>query len=108
MMEEIIRLPFNDPDGSSAMGPEGGETTRAAFDNIDDFHGFSLAAGNITDAAGNLYPTPYQVFSLSVTVSPGSETITGLSGAITGVNVIVTVQDASGTSWTIQQFVPGT
>ncbi|HDZ22796.1 hypothetical protein LCGC14_0321110 [marine sediment metagenome] len=52
MMEEILAKPFNDPDGASAPGPETGESSRAAFDNIDDYHGYDESAGSVTNAYG--------------------------------------------------------
>lgn len=53
MMEEILAKPFNDPDGPSAPGPETGESSRAAFDNIDDYHSYDEPAGSVTDAYGS-------------------------------------------------------
>ena len=52
MMEEVLAKPFNDPDGPSAVGPETGESSRAAFDNIDDYHGYNESAGSVTNAYG--------------------------------------------------------
>ena len=40
LMEEIISKPFDDPQGSEALGPDGGESSRALFDNIDDYDGY--------------------------------------------------------------------
>jgi len=45
LMEEVISRPFVDPtDGSVNPGPEPDETARPAFDNIDDYHGYSDAS----------------------------------------------------------------
>ena len=52
LMEEIISKPFADPDGLSSPGPEVGESARADFDNIDDYHGYAEAAGEILDGRG--------------------------------------------------------
>jgi prepilin-type N-terminal cleavage/methylation domain-containing protein len=41
LMEEITAKPFADPDGPSALGPEVGETSKALFDNMDDYHGYA-------------------------------------------------------------------
>ena len=38
LMEEIISKPFDDPQGSEAMGPDAGESSRPFFDNIDDYN----------------------------------------------------------------------
>jgi Tfp pilus assembly protein PilV len=58
MMEEILSKPFNDPQGASAPGPESGETRRSRFDNVDDYHGYAEAAGQIADANGVVIDTP--------------------------------------------------
>ena len=47
LMEEILSLPFDDPDGQSSPGPEPGETSRSLFDNIDDYHGLQEPAGQM-------------------------------------------------------------
>ena len=55
MMEEILSRPFNDPDGGDRTpGPEPGETPRSGFDNIDDYHGYTEAAGNVRSRDGRL------------------------------------------------------
>ncbi len=40
LIEEIISKPFDDPQGSEARGPDAGESSRASFDNIDDYDGY--------------------------------------------------------------------
>lgn len=107
LIEEIVRLPYDDPDGTTTFGPDPGESSRAQFDDINDFHGFSQSAGALTNAAGVLYDPAYQQFSRSVSVSAGSQTVAGLGAAYPGVTVQVTVTDAAGTSWTVTAFVPG-
>ena len=47
LMEEILAKPFDDPQGASLPGPESGESSRADFDNIDDYHGYAEGAGQI-------------------------------------------------------------
>jgi len=49
MMEEVISKPFDDPDGLGGMGPDGGETSRALFDNIDDFDGYKDGYSEVID-----------------------------------------------------------
>lgn len=43
LMTEILRQDYQDPDGHSAFGCEIGESssTRADFDDVDDYHGWS-------------------------------------------------------------------
>ncbi len=106
LMEEVLRLPYNDPDGTSSPGPEAGETDRGRFDNIDDYNGFGEAAGTLVDLADAPYDSAYQGFSRSVTVAAASETVAAFGSAIPGMSITVAVTDDSGTTWTLQQFVP--
>lgn len=57
LMAEITRLPYSDPDTITvALGPEAGETTRAHYDDVDDYHGFSETGPRTRDGvllAGN-------------------------------------------------------
>jgi type II secretory pathway pseudopilin PulG len=43
LMTEILRRNYQDPDGQSVFGREPGESasTRADFDDVDDYHGWS-------------------------------------------------------------------
>jgi Tfp pilus assembly protein PilV len=112
LIDEILRLPYDDPDGASTPGPESGETTRAAFDNIDDYHGFTeagsltITAGTLMDATGTAYSDPYQFFTQSVTVATSTQNVTALGGNIAGVLVTVTIADDNGQSWSLESFVP--
>ncbi len=45
LMEEIISKPFDDPAGGGGLGPDGGESSRALFDNIDDYNGYEDGYG---------------------------------------------------------------
>lgn len=38
VLEVILAYPFDDPDGPGTIGPDAGESTRADFDDADDFH----------------------------------------------------------------------
>jgi len=105
LLDEVLRLPYSDPDGASSPGPESGETSRASFDNLDDYHGFSQAAGSITEFSGAAHPSGYQAFSRSVTVTASFVTITGYVTALPGQTVTVTVQDAGETVCTLTRFV---
>jgi len=101
LMEEILRLPYTDPDA-------GGEVGRANFDNIEDFNGFSEAAGTLSDASGTPYDAPFQKFSRSASAVPANGgagiTITGFGSALPGVTITVTVQDTAGATWTLTRF----
>jgi len=58
LMEEILSQPFRDPQGSSAPGPESGETSRELFDNVDDYHGYAEPAGEIVAVNGQVVDCP--------------------------------------------------
>lgn len=106
MMDEILRLPYDDPDGSSNPGPDGGEYARNTYDNLDDYHGFSESAGNLRDVAGMAYETTYDDFARSVAVVAGSETVAGFGPAIAGVLITVTVTDSHTATWSVEHFYP--
>lgn len=105
MVEEILALPYADPDGASNPGPETGEPGRAQFDNIDDYHGFAQQPGQISDWRGSDYPVEYQDFSRSVAVSYGPLTVAGVGTSVQGLSITVTVTDAGGRQWIITRFV---
>jgi len=70
MMEEILRLPFHDPDDktSYSLGPDVGETGPANFDNIDDFHNYNELPGQVKDAVWVVFTDQmYANFSRDVT-----------------------------------------
>ena len=105
LMEEILSKPYSDPGGASALGPEAGETTRALFDNADDYHGFSGAAGSLATADGTAYASEFQVFSRSVTCSSTTVTIASLSVSVSALQIVVTVSDTSGTVLTLTRVM---
>ena len=105
LMDEVLHLPYDDPQGASTPGPEGGETGRSAFDNADDYHGFSEAAGSLADASGTVYPTAFQTFSRSVTAAYSSVSVTGFADPLPALTVTVTVQDDAGQTWTLTRVI---
>jgi len=107
MMEEILVLPYDDPEGGVVIGPDAGETTRQQFDDIDDYHGFTEAAGTLTDAEGNLYNDLYQGFTRSVTVATGSVDVAAFGAAQNGLTITTAVQEGTtGRTWVVTRFVP--
>jgi MSHA pilin protein MshD len=91
LMDEILRLPFNDPQGYTTMGPDPGET-RTTFDNVDDYYGYTDGGtATITDLAGNPYPDTYSGFTRSVTMTAISTSPAGWNRTLTGLLVTVTV-----------------
>jgi MSHA pilin protein MshD len=105
LMEEILSKPYLDPGGASALGPEAGETSRALYDNADDYHNYSEAAGALKTAAGTLYGSDFQAFSRSVTCSSTTVNIASLSVNTSALQIVVTVSDASGTIQTLTRVM---
>ncbi len=103
LMEEVLSLPYNDPQGATGMGPDSGETGRSLYDNIDDYHGHSESAGNLTDPLGQSYPSGYAGFTRSATVATTTRVFPGLA-TLDGVNITVTVQ-SGGQQWELLRFV---
>jgi MSHA pilin protein MshD len=71
LLEEIAAKPYADPsDGSTALGPEAGETTRGLFDNVDDYHGYSDTTSGLTMLDGSAVSrADGLVFARDVTVT---------------------------------------
>jgi hypothetical protein len=105
-MQRIVSLPYTDAGGVQTPGPEAGETSPSKYDNMDDYHLYAEAAGQIKNAGGVLMPAEYQVFSRQVTAQYGASTVTGLGGPLAGLSVTVTVTDGKGSTWTLTRFVP--
>ena len=92
MMEEILSKPFYDPNGYVTPGPDPGESSRGLYDNLDDYHGYSEAAGSIRNAAGDLCTDPLS-YGLSRSVAAEYVYVSGqdTSGPPTFIRVTVTV-----------------
>jgi hypothetical protein len=55
LLEEIAAKPYADPtDGTMTLGPESGETSRALFDNLDDYHNYTDRANSGTSTLTTL------------------------------------------------------
>jgi len=94
LMEQILRLPFHDPNGSDydfIPGPESGD-----FDNIDDYHNYIEAQGQVKDVDGALFTdtdSRYANFSREVTCEYHAMSPQPVPGSLEECNFIsVTVQ----------------
>lgn len=104
LMEEILALPYSDPDGDpQGIGPDPTENSRTKFDNIDDYCGEDADAGGVVDADGNAYPGPMQRFARSVSCT--ATTLNPLGTDTAGLEVTVTVTDDGDTVATLIRFV---
>ena len=105
LVEEVLALPYADPEGAAGAGPDTGESNRSRFDNADDFEGFSESIGSVVDAAGNAYGKLFQRFGRSVAAKYGQQTVSGFADPIDGLAVTVTVTDDRGLTWTLSRFI---
>jgi len=82
LMEEILAHRFSDEteDYAFHVGPDPGESSRALFDNIDDYDGYGEKPGGIVNVAGEVIDDPAAF---------------GLSRHVTAKYVYVTGQDKS-------------
>jgi len=105
-MAEVMSKTYFDPDDAGLVtpGPDAGETSRTLYDNHDDFHGFSEAAGALTDQAGNAYPSEYDRFARTVSTSYQASAVTVYTLPYPGIEVTATVTDDQGQSWTLTRL----
>jgi len=53
LLDEITSKPYVDPtDWSTSLGPEPDETSRALFDNVDDYHGYADSTSALRELDG--------------------------------------------------------
>jgi MSHA pilin protein MshD len=104
LMDEIIRLPYTDPHGYTNLGPDPGENTRSQYDNIKDYHGYTDGPTNLSDLAGNVYPSELQGFTRSVVMTPTTLTPPGWPMGPTGLLITLTVQKNGVTLVTLQRM----
>ncbi len=106
MLEEIASREYRDPTSPTTFGRETGETARVQLNDADDYHGYTEAAGAVSDFTAVPYPTVDQAFSRSVTVTATTFTVTELGRDFPGLNIVVTVQARSGQQWQFSRFIP--
>ncbi|MCX5662254.1 MAG: hypothetical protein NTW19_21455 [Planctomycetota bacterium] len=98
LMEEILTKPYAEPSG----GPG---ATRATFVGVDDYNGYSEAAGTLVDATLTAYPSAYAGLSRSVAVAAGTLAITPMGVSQQGKTVTITISDGKGSTWTLVRFI---
>ena len=84
------------------FGPDAGETTRALFDNVNDYHGFQMLAG-IQDITGMTISglSGYQVTGVTVTAAGGTFSLSDSQDALL---IAVTVTGPAGVSVTLHGY----
>lgn len=106
LLEEILSKPYADPEGETGFGPDTGETVRASFDNVDDYHGSLESIGMLADHAGSLYSDDYQSLERSVSIVSVINSVASLGGDHAGLQVTVSVNEPGGRVWSVERFVP--
>lgn len=123
LLEEVELMPFTycDPDDASAvsaqsavvggigcattveaMGPEAGETRGSAtnpFDNVNDYAGFSMAAGAVTDITGGAAVGGY-----SAAVAVAEAALGATVPATESLRITVTVTGPDGVAVTLDGY----
>ena len=97
LMSEILPNAYVEPDDTPVFGPESGETddTRLAFDDVDDYHGWSSTSLQSKDGTALVNVTGWKREVEVVYVDPGN--ISNVSGTDTGLKrITVTVTDPIG------------
>jgi len=95
LLSEIIQNRFEEPDETVVFGPEGSETARSSYDDVDDYHGWSAGPPEARDGTAIAHLTGWQ---RSVTVeNVDTDTLASAGGTRTGLKKItVTVTDPAG------------
>lgn len=114
LLTEISAKPLLDPnDSSRTPGAEfaQGESGRATFDNIDDYHGYTDATGDMLDRAGNAIPASSSglangwSFTRSVRVEYGARPVGHvIAPANDFALVTITVTDGAGVTYTTSRL----
>jgi MSHA pilin protein MshD len=94
LMAEIVQNSYRDPAGGTGLGPDAGETTRANYDDVDDYNNYletTLAYKDGTAISG------LSGWTRQVTVAWADPTSLAIAGSETNLKLItVTVTDPQG------------
>lgn len=90
MMEEVMAADYDDPDGPGKLGPESGESSRAKFDNIDDYDGYTESEWLIANRSGDV-ATGAAAEGLSRSVEVDYVYVSGQAGSDPATFVRITV-----------------
>lgn len=104
LMEEVTALPYPTIE-PGAPGHVAAPGSRSLYDSMDDFDGYVEATKQLKDQTGRDYDAAYQGFNRKVTVKTKTLSIAPL-GDVPGLEIVVNVIDARGTSWDIVRFMP--
>ncbi len=105
LMQEIVRLYYQDPKFPSDFGPHGNEKTRNSYDDIADYNGYTDGPTGLTQLSGAAYPSGFSGYTRRVAVQDTTMTLTSIGRTVTGRAVTVTVMQPDGQTWQMVRFV---
>lgn len=88
-----------------AIGPEAGESRYAdpRFDNVNDYHGFSMSGASIRDATGTVIPE-LNAYAVTVTVATAGGDFPAVADATDALRITVAVTGPAGVSVSLQGY----
>lgn len=88
-----------------AIGPEAGEGRYAdpRFDNVNDYHGFSMSGANIRDSTGTVI-AELGSYSVAVTVANAGSDFPAVADAADALRITVAVTGPAGVSVSLQGY----
>lgn len=100
LLDEVSSAEFRDPDGGSTYGPEADETSRASFDDMDDYHEYQMSPPVYRDGS---VIEGFEAWSAEISVAraePDGDGVKPVSGDDAPLREItVTLTDANGKRW---------
>jgi type II secretory pathway pseudopilin PulG len=91
LMSEIMAMPFKDPDQTPGFGPEAGETSRALFDDVDDYDGYTASPPTAKDGTPLTGYTGWTRSAAVVFVDPANPAVVVASSTLKRITVTVTM-----------------
>lgn len=90
LMTEIMATAFADPDQTPSFGPETGESSRALFDDVDDYNGYSASPPTARDGTALTGYTGWTRSVVVAFVNPASPDVVVASSTLKKITVTVT------------------
>lgn len=100
-----VYIPLSACTTPEAVGPEAGETRYAdpRFDNVNDYHGFSMSGANIRDVTGTTIPD-LEAYAVTVTVANAGGDLPDVADAADALLITVAVTGPAGVSVSLHGY----
>ena len=105
LMQEIVRLNYQDPSYPGDFGPHDNETTRSSYDDIADYNGYADGPTALAQLSGAAYPADFAGYRRSVVVANTTLTLTSIGRTVTGRTITITVTEPEGQTFQLVRFV---